>query len=149
VKKTPTMPCHAMPIYRPVTLKGLSIQSVALACEWACGCPLRWRILHYCYCTGTSDGRPFMLRHYTPYHPLVLALRTLELLLVMALWLPVQWLLPLRSLHAIASNHGTPFVSSSPSRNRGICGYRSTKRSAHISLSAAAARGRSCNIYVC
>jgi hypothetical protein len=116
-----------MPIYRPVTLKGLSIQSVALACEWACGCPLRWRSLHYCYCTGTSDGRPFILRHYTPYRPLVLALRTLELLLVMALWLPVQWLLPLRSLHAIASNHGTPFVSSSSSRNRGICGYRSTQ----------------------
>jgi hypothetical protein len=138
------MPCHAN--LHACDPERASTQSVALACEWACGCPLRWRILHYFRRTGTSDGRPFILRHCTPYHPLVLALRTLELLLVMASWLPVQWLLPLHSLHAIASNHGTPFVSSSPSRNRGICGYRSTQGSAHI-LSAAAARGCSCNVY--
>ena len=56
---------------------------------------------------------PLTLDHYTSYRPLVLALRTLELRLAMALRLPVQWSLPLRSLHAIPLTHGTPLVSSS------------------------------------
>jgi hypothetical protein len=53
VGRRPSAACEegspTMPIYRPVFCdpERAKHQSVALACEWACGCPLRWRILHY------------------------------------------------------------------------------------------------------
>jgi len=99
--------------------KRASTQSVALD---EGGCPLRWRII-------------LQLRRRATIHPP--SLHTLPsigagftysgIATRDGLMVPGPMAAPfLHSLHAIASNHGTPFVSSSPSRNRGICGYRST-----------------------